>query len=226
MIKRFKHFNNILITESVKFGKAAYVRKLKQKLLIAKMAIDKWSESDFYQKTYDKILDVIEGRTTFTYDNAPLISGDVPKTNYEIFIHDNTIKLAEHINTIIKKYKKYEVKASSVPAGPNSATFRAIKDGNIMGRSNMVLHGGYYDIARRYIICVTIGGGIDLNIEKKLCQELFEAFYIFDEYNGIDGGISYNYKSGTAYSTIGLTCSKYSFKPEFAKELENIMNKK
>jgi hypothetical protein len=150
-----------------------------------------------------------------------MIQGDGAQDNYDIFQGGNAEDLAKRVAKVINKYKKHETEESSVgAAGGWSGTMRSTVGGKIEGRSNFN-NGG----RRNYLIAVTIGGGIPHNIRNKIQQELYELFFIFDEYNSTDGGIMIDDSSGTNYHTIGLTNSKYSFNSGVADNLMKIMNK-
>ena len=119
----------------------------------------------------------------------------------------------------VKKYKKHEVAQSSTGAAAGwSGTMRSTVGGDIQPRANF--NGG----GRSYLIAVTIGGGIDGSVKDKLKQELYELFFVLDEYNGTDGGVFFNEESGTNYHTVGLACSKHQFNQAFAGKLIQIMN--
>ena len=53
-------------------------------------------------------------------------------------------------------------------------------------------------------------------------QEIYELMFVLDQYNSSDGGIMFDYSSGTNYDTIGLTCSQYQFSN--SSQLIDIMN--
>jgi hypothetical protein len=46
--------------------------------------------------------------------------------------------------------------------------------------------------------------------------------FVLDQYNSSDGGVMFDYSTGTNYDTIGLTNSSYQFNN--ADQLRKIMN--
>jgi hypothetical protein len=54
-------------------------------------------------------------------------------------------------------------------------------------------------------------------------QEIYELMFVLDQYNSSDGGIMFDYSSGTNYDTIGLTNSSYQMGN--SGQLRDIMNK-
>lgn len=206
------------LNEAVQFGKKGILNKLEQKLEIAKQAIEKWGT-----KHYDGQLKRIEGYlknpNSIKWDEHELVQGGEKQENYEVFDSRNAIALATQIKKVLKKYKKYEVAQSSTGAAAGwSGTMRSTVGGDIQPRANF--NGG----GRSYLIAVTIGGGIDGSVKDKLKQELYELFFVLDEYNGTDGGVFFNEESGTNYHTVGLACSKHQFNQAFAGKLIQIMN--
>ena len=54
-------------------------------------------------------------------------------------------------------------------------------------------------------------------------QEIYELMFVLDQYNSSDGGVMFDYSSGTNYDTIGLTNTAYSMSN--SRQLIDIMNK-
>ena len=50
-----------------------------------------------------------------------------------------------------------------------------------------------------------------------------ELMFVLDQYNSSDGGVMFDYSSGTNYDTIGLTNTAYSMSN--SRQLIDIMNK-
>lgn len=215
-IKLYEQF----INEGVSFGKKALKAKLEQKVEIAKKAAEKWGGS--YFKTLERIEAYAKtGKLPSWKDHYGVQGGD-KQSSYEIFMGMNAVSLAEQVAKIINKYKKHEVETTSRPAMAGwSGTARSTVGGSIEGVTNFNPGGG-----RTYLIAVTCGSGISSSVKDKMFQELYETFYILDEYNGWDGGVSFSVSEGSNYSTIGLTCSEYSFPKEYAQRLSAIMNDK
>ena len=226
--KFIKRYSDFTLNESYGsvFGPEATRKVLLQKLDQAKKNAEKYSEKNpSYLIEVGKVQNVIDGKESLDWKKPLHIPNPDPTEEYEIFKWGNADALAERLREIIDKYKQYEVKDSSVAAAPNSATFRASVGGFIRGAVNHRSPGGYYGTDRNYLLCLQIGGGIPSEIKDKIKQEAYEAFFIFDEYNQSNGGVSFDEKSGTNYDTIGLTCSQYSFNKTAEDRLNSIMNK-
>jgi DNA-binding XRE family transcriptional regulator len=197
--------------------------KFDEKVEIAKMAISKW-ESDTYKNALDIAQDYASGKKMPTYSDVYMFQGDDKKSSYDVFNNTNAKKLAKQIAKIIKKYKKYEGKSDSIgAAGGWSGTMKASRSGTIHGDTSFSANsqwGGKLN----FLIAVKIGSNVNSSAQEKLKQELFQAFYTLDQYNSSDGGVSYNYTTGTNFDTIGLTNSKSQFNDSFTEELKNIMN--
>lgn len=211
-VKLFEQFVN----ESISFDKKGIKAKLADKVKIAKIAVEKWGSS------YERILKQVESAAKSgklpSYKEPLMVQGDVTQDNYDIFQGRNSVQLAEKISKVIKKYKKYEVAQSSVgAAGGWSGTMRSTVGGEIEGRANFNPGG-----RRSFLIAVTCGSGIDSKIKDKMFQEIYELMFVLDQYNSSDGGIMFDYSSGSNYDTIGLTCSQYQFSN--SSQLIDIMN--
>ena len=48
--------------------------------------------------------------------------------------------------------------------------------------------------------------------------------FLYDEFNGSDGGVSFSFDSGSNYDTIGLKNSSYSFSNSTADSIKGILN--
>ena len=213
-VKLFEEFVN----ESISFDKKGIKAKLEDKVRIAKIAVEKWGGS------YEKVLATAEASLKSgklpSYKEPLMVQGDDKQDNYDIFQGRNAVQLAEKISKVIKKYKKYEVEQSSTGAAAGwSGTARSTVGGAIEGRSNFN-PGGRYE---SFLIAVTCGSGIDRKIKEKMFQEIYELMFVLDQYNSSDGGVMFDYSSGTNYDTIGLTNSSYQFGN--APSLRDIMNK-
>lgn len=210
--------NESLITESVKFTKAALVDKLKQKLEIANKAVEKWGAH--YEEMRDRIEAAIKAGKIDMDSKVWMVQGGERSSNYEIFSGNNAMLLAKEVAKVIKKYKKNEVKGSSVPAMAGYGNVSATVGGSIEGRAN------FNNGKNNYLIAVTIGSGVDRNTRKEIMNELFPLFYMLDEYNTSDGGVMVAKDEGTNYHTIGLQCSNLQFSQGYATMLRDILNGK
>jgi hypothetical protein len=205
------------INESISFDKKGIKAKLEDKVRIAKIAVEKWGGS--YEKVLAKAEASLKSGKLPSYKEPLMVQGDETQDSYDIFQGGNAAQLAKKISKVIKKYKKYEVEQSSTGAAAGwSGTMRSTVGGEIQGRSNFNPGG-----RRDYLIAVTCGSGIDSKIKDKMFQELYELFFVLDQYNSSDGGVMFDYSSGTNYSTIGLTNSSYQMGN--SGQLIELMNK-
>ena len=219
-IQTFESFiNESLITESVKFDKAALIAKLEQKLEIAQMAIDKW-KSPTYVAMKERIEAAIKAGKIDMNSKIWMVQGGDRSENYEIFKGNNAMLLAKQVAKVIKKYKKNEVADSSVPAMAGYGNVSASVSGSIKGQVN------FNNGKNSYLIAVTIGGGVNSSTREKIMNELFPLFYMLDEYNTSDGGVMLDKDSGTNYHTIGLQCSTMKFSQGYATSLQEILDGK
>ena len=212
-VKLFEEFVN----ESISFDKKGIKAKLEDKVRIAKIAVEKWGGN--YEKVLAKAEAALKSGKLPSYKDDLAVQGDDKQDSYDIFQGGNAVQLAKKISKVIKKYKKYEVEQSSTGAAAGwSGTARATVGGAIEGRSNFNPGG-----KRDFLIAVTCGGGIDRSVKDKMFQEIYELMFVLDQYNSSDGGVMFDYSSGTNYDTIGLTNSSYSLSN--SSQLIDIMNK-
>ena len=213
-VKLFEEFVN----ESISFDKKGIKAKLEDKVRIAKIAVEKWGGN--YEKVLAKAEAALKSGKLPSYKDDLAVQGDDKQDNYDIFQGGNAVQLAKKISKVIKKYKKYEVEQSSTGAAAGwSGTARSTVGGAIEGRSNFN-PGGRYE---SFLIAVTCGSGIDRKIKEKMFQEIYELMFVLDQYNSSDGGVMFDYSSGTNYDTIGLTNTAYSMSN--SRQLIDIMNK-
>jgi hypothetical protein len=203
------------LNESVKFDKRSLKEKLKEKLELAKMAVEKWGSS-----YYKDNLDVAEkaansGILPGSYNRPWLVQGgDRQEDGFEIFRTSNAMDLAKAVGDVVRKYKKYETEESSRPAMAGwSGNMRSTVGGMIKGNVN------FNNGKNNYLICVIVGGGVDNSIRKKIFEELYPIFFMMDEYNSSNGGVMMGYDSGTNYDTFGLKCTFSQFSQGFAGQL-------
>jgi hypothetical protein len=220
-MKNIPLFENF-VNESVDFSPKGIINKLKDKLVIAKQAVE---IKGWTHKVYTDQIERLEHKIStkdvkLDWKNPIMVQGSDPSDDYEIFKSSNATELAKRISKVIKKYKKYEVEATSVGAAAGwSGTARSTVSGFIRGECNFRPDG-----QNNFLIAVKIGGGISSSIADKIKSELYPLFFVLDEYCSNDGGVSFDETSGTNYSTIGLKCSKFQFNTGLARDLENIMN--
>mgnify|MGYP000848092191 CR=1 FL=1 len=218
-IKLFEDYHIESLNEAVTFGKKAIKDKMADKVRCAKMAVAKWPTSG-YETQLANAEAILKSGKLPSWESPLKPGGDDPQANYDIFMGNNATALAKEVAKVIKKYKKYETAESSVGAAAGwSGTMRSTVGGKIEGRANFNPGGG-----RDFLIAVTVGSGIDYSVRDKMFQELYELFFVLDQFNSNDGGVSFNTSSGSNYSTIGLTNSKYSFNNGTADSLRKIMN--
>ncbi len=203
-----------LLNEGIRFDKRSLKEKLKEKLELAKKAFEKWGG------TYKRVLDEAEkaaksGVLPGSYDSPWHVQGgERQEDGFQIFNGNNALELARTVGEIVKKYKKHEVADSTTGAAAGwSGNMRASVSGTITPYAN------FNNGKNNYLICVTVGGGIDSSIRKQILSELYPIFFMFDEYNGSDGGVMVSYDSGTNYDTFGLKCSFSQFNQGFADQL-------
>lgn len=214
-LERVKLFETF-IGEGVTFGKKGIKSKLEDKLEIAQQAIDKWGDS--YQGVYDRVAKAAK-TGKIDVNNIFYVQGAEPQNNYEIFNGSSAAQLASEIHKVLKKYKKYEVEGSSIPAMAGwSGTMRSTVGGGIDGRVN------FSNGKNTYLIAVTVGGGVDRSIREKIFQEVYELMFVFDEYNSTDGGVSIDMDNGTNYHTLGIKRRGESFVRSFADRLQQTID--
>jgi len=212
-VKLFESF----INEAVSFDKKGIKAKLEDKVRIAKIAVEKWGKS--YEKILSKVEASLKSGKLPSYKEPLMVQGDDKQEDYDIFIGRNSVKLAENISKVIKKYKKYEVDQSSTgAAGGWSGTMSSTVGGEIQGRANFNPGG-----RRDFLVAVTCGSGIDSKIKDKMFQEIYELLFVLDQYNSSDGGVMFEHSTGTNYDTIGLVNSSYQLGN--SEQLMDIMNK-
>jgi hypothetical protein len=203
------------LNEGVRFDKRSLKQKLASKVPIAKAAAEKW-ESQHYKDNLDTAEKAAKtGVLPGSYDSPWHVQGeDRREDGFELFVGRNALDLAAEISKVIQKYKKDEVAASSVPAaGGWSGTMRSTVGGSITPRVN------FNNGKNNFLIAVTVGGGISYSVRQQIFTELYPIFYMFDEYNGSNGGICVSYDSGTNYDTFGLKCSFSQFNQGFAGQI-------
>lgn len=218
-VKLFEDYYSDSLNEAVNFGKKGIKAKMEDKVRVAKMAVQKWPTSG-YETQLANAEAILKSGKLPSWESPLKPGGDDKQDNYDIFMGNNAMALAKEIAKVIKKYKKYEVEQSSTGAAAGwSGTMRATVGGDIQGRANFNPGG-----SRSYLIAVTVGSGIDYSVRNKMFQELYELFFVLDQFNSMDGGVGFNTESGSNYSTIGLTNSNYSFNNSVADSLRKIMN--
>tara|TARA_R110000803_G_scaffold25550_2_gene61093 strand:+ start:143 stop:796 length:654 start_codon:yes stop_codon:yes gene_type:complete len=205
------------VNEAVSFGKKGIKAKAQEKVAIAQLAYDKWGDS--YLKTLDAMKKLAKDGKLPSYKEHISVQGGKPNTDYAIFQGRNANQLAFAIEKVIKKYKKSEVEQSSTgAAGGWSGTMQSTVGGQIEGRAN------FSNGSNSYLIAVTAGKGINGSVRDKMFQEIYELMFLYDEFNGSDGGVSFSFDSGSNYDTIGLKNSSYSFSNSTADSIKGILN--
>ena len=205
------------VNEAVSFGKKGIKAKAQEKVAIAQMAYDKWGDS--YLKTLDAMKKLAKDGKLPSYKEHMTVQGGGEQDDYAIFQGRGATQLAFAIEKVIKKYKKNEVEKSSTgAAGGWSGTMQSTVGGQIEGRAN------FSNGSNSYLIAVTAGKGINGSVRDKMFQEIYELMFLYDEFNGSDGGVSFSFDSGSNYDTIGLKNSSYSFSNSTADSIKGILN--
>jgi hypothetical protein len=204
----------------IKSENKALKEKLKEKLQLARMAVKKY-ESTIYKDILKQAEKAAKtGILPGNYKEPWHVQGGERQENgFQIFNGSKAIDLAKTVGEIVKKYKKYKVAESSIPAMSGYGNLKSTVGGNIDSHIN------FNNGKNNYLICVTVGSGIDSSVKDQILSELYPIFFMFDEYNGSNGGIMVNYDSGTNYYTLGLKCSFSEFSQSFADSLRQIMKK-
>lgn len=210
---RAKKVNEAIVSPEIE-------QALDNKINILKNRIEK-KDSEYDRKLLKTLEEIKDGTRPLTLKNHVHV-GEQKDGTYKVFQDGQYI--AKQLNKIIKKYKKYEADDSSTPSAPNTGVFKAHISGKIWGIVNDYLRAGYYGVNRNYVIGVKIGGGIPLDINRKIKEEVYQVLFPYEEYNGGDGGVMIDDSTGTNYDTIGLACSKYSFNKGIAEKLLNVLN--
>jgi hypothetical protein len=133
----------------------------------------------------------------------------------ELFLESKNIKdkilteswdaYKKDLEKIVKKYKKYEAKDSSVPSAPDTSRFRATKGGQIELRENETLDGGSYGIDRFLPYAVIVGSNVDRKIRDKIEKDVEKVSEKHKDSVTIGNDpVYFLKKSGSAYSTFGL----------------------
>jgi|TARA_R110002124_G_scaffold89442_1_gene228598 hypothetical protein len=205
------------VNEAVSFGKKGIKAKAQEKVAIAQMAYDKWGDN--YLKVLDAMKKLAKDGKLPSYKEHISVQGGEQQDDYAIFQGRSATQLAFAIEKVIKKYKKNEVEKSSTgAAGGWSGTMQSTVGGQIEGRAN------FNNGSTSYLIAVTAGKGINGSVRDKMFQEVYELMFLYDEFNGSDGGVSFSFDSGSNYDTIGLKNSSYSFSNSTADSIKGILN--
>ena len=217
-MKKFIPMFEQFVNEAVSFGKKGIKAKAKEKVEIAQSAYDKWGNS--YLKVLDAMKKLAKDGKLPSYKEHISVQGGDKQDDYQIFQGSSATQLAVAIEKVIKKYKKNEVEKSSTgAAGGTSGTMRSTVGGQIEGRAN------FSNGSTSYLIAVTAGSGIKGPVRDKMFQEIYELMFLYDEFNGSDGGVSFNFDSGTNYDTVGLKNANYQFSNSTADSIKGILNK-
>ena len=218
-MKKFIPMFEQFVNEAVSFGKKGIKAKAKEKVEIAQSAYDKWGDS--YLKILDAMKKLAKDGKLPSYKEHINVQGGDKQDDYQIFQGSNANQLATAMAKVIKKYKKNEVEQSSTgAAGGYSGSMKSTVGGKIEGKANFSTGSKY-----SFLIGVNAGGGINKSVKDKMFQELYELMFLYDEFNGTDGGVSISYSSGTNYDTLGLSNTSYQFGNATADSIRGILNK-
>jgi hypothetical protein len=179
------------------------------------MAVEYGSIDSNIKTLQSALVSGLEVMNNFAYIDTTLRDSNqrrIDEPELLIFKPSILIAIAKQINKVIKKYKKYETSADSIPAMTGYGNVRATRSGFIQGACN------YSAKDSDFLIGVQVGGNISYDIKKRIFKEIFEILYIVSQYSRV-----YALETeGTNWSSIGLKCSKYSLSN--AKNIESIMN--
>lgn len=141
----------------------------------------------------------------------------------ETLTADNTTHVWNHneileevydfMNEQVAEYKQYAVAhTDTIPAGPDTTKFRAMRSGMIQQERNLRVSGGYYGADWLFIEAVKIGGLVDSGIRSKmeaefrswlndlLCTDISKTGYKTSDNCEVRVGST----SGTNWSSYGI----------------------
>ena len=105
---------------------------------------------------------------------------------------------------ICDHFEAEQTTADSIPAGPNSATFRATRSGFIEVREKHSHRGGYYGCNRYLPYALVVGRRVDGEIDKQISA-------LVEELVRQSGKLTCGDKNGHFHDTFGTNFSTYGF---------------
>jgi len=217
-MSNFKKYDEFL-NEALKFNKAAIKDKFQEKIETLKKSKERSPEDTWQDKSIAKIEAAIKSGK-FDWKNHPYISGAEVEGQFDIFQGSNATACAKELVKIVNKYKKDEVKSTSVGAAPNSTRFRAAVGGMVELMVNEAVYDGFS--GKTLLLGIKVGGGVDRSTRDKIFQEAYEALMPLEQFNSSNGGISIYTSDGTNWGAIGLASSKFGFNSGIEKRLKDL----
>lgn len=217
--KKYNEYGDFLNEAKVTFSKAGIKAKFQEKIEALKKSKERSPEDTWQDKSIAKIEAAIKSGK-FDWKNHPYISGPKVEGQFDIFTNSNATMCAKELVKIIKKYKKYEVKPTSVGAAPNSTRFRAAVGGMIELMVNEPVYDGIG--GKNLLLGIKVGGGISSSVRDKIFQEAYEKLMPLEQHGGEGGGISIHTSDGTNWGAIGLANSKLGFNSFIEKTLKDL----
>jgi len=217
--KKYNEYGYFLNEAKVTFSKAGIKAKFQEKIETLKKSKERSPEDTWQDKSIAKIEAAIKSGK-FDWKNHPYISGAEVDGQFDIFQGSNAIVCAKELVKIVDKYKKDEVKATSIGAAPNSTRFRAAVGGMIELMVNETVYDGFR--GKTLLLGIKVGGGVDRSTRDKIFQEAYEKLMPLEQFNSSDGGISIHISDGTNWGAIGLASSKFGFNSGMEKRLKDL----
>lgn len=217
--KKYEEYNDFLNEAAVKFSKSAIKAKFEEKIEALKKSKEEYPGDTWQDDNITKLEAAIKSGK-FDWKDHPYISGAEVDGQFDIFQGSNAMTCAKELVKIVNKYKKDEVKATSVGAAPNSTKFRAAVGGMVELMVNEAVYTGLS--GKTLLLGIKVGGGINKSTRDKIFQEAYEALMPLEQFNSSVGGISIHTSDGTNWGAIGLASSKFGFNSGMEKRLKDL----
>lgn len=218
--KKYEDYSTFLNEAKVNFSKAGFKAKWQEKLDSLNKYVEENPEADWLDDSISKIKDIIKSGKLSWKDHLYIGSVDVDG-NYDIFKGSNATLGAKELVKIVNKYKKDEVKQTSVGAAPNSTRFKAAVGGMVDLMINEPVYDGFK--GKTLLIGIKVGGGVDRSTKDKIFQEAYETLMPLDQFNSKNGGISIFITEGTNWSCIGLSSTQFGFNSNVENKLKSLI---
>jgi len=217
-MSHFKKFNEFLNEAKINFSKAGFKAKWKEKLDSLNKYVEENPEADWLADDIVKVEKIIKDGKLSWKDHFG-VSGPMVD-DYEIFNNPNAIACAKEMLKIVEKYKKDEVKTTSVSAAPDTSRFKATVSGMVELAVNQQVYDGFR--GKTILIGIKVGGGVDRSTKDKIFQEAYDKLMPLEQFNSQNGGISLQIQEGTNWSCIGLASSKFGFGTGMENKLKSL----